>query len=198
MTTSEKTTRDEVSTGEAVDQPAADTAATDNVSAHKQDYHVAHKQFDDLCYQYYHAWFRYHPEDAVDVGVNDYADQLRSYDHDDIGALIALDQKMLSALDELNPGQLDERRQLDLRIIKGAITIELHDLEDNDWRYRNPVDYVPVNAIYQLLIHPGENFHRAVKRRLEKIPEYLRGARVLLSQHPERVVPEWTLSLIHI
>lgn len=72
--------------------------------------------------------------------------------------------------------------------------IELHDLEDNDWRYRNPVDYVPVNAIYQLLIHPGENFHRAVKRRLEKIPEYLRGARVLLSQHPERVVPEWTIT----
>ncbi len=50
--------------------------------------------FDALCDQYYHSWFRYHPETAVDVGVYDYAAQLRSYDHDDIGALIALNQKI--------------------------------------------------------------------------------------------------------
>jgi len=63
---------------------------------------AADKQFDELCEQYYHAWFRYHPETAVDVGVHDYADQLKSYDHDEMGALLALNQKMLSALDELN------------------------------------------------------------------------------------------------
>lgn len=152
---------------------------------------IAHKQFDDLCTQYYHSWFRYHPEDAVDVGVNDYADQLKSYEHDDIGALIALNQMMQSALDELNLSELDETRQLDYRIIKGAISIELHDLEENDWRYRNPLEYVPVNAIYQLLIHPGKNIHQSIKHRLEIIPAYLRGAKVMLSRYPERVVPEW-------
>ena len=91
---------------------------------------IAHKQFDELCAQYYHSWFRYHPEDAVDVGVTDYADQLKSYEHDDIGALIALNQMMQSALDEINLSGLDEARQLDYRIIKGAISIELHDLEE--------------------------------------------------------------------
>jgi len=150
------------------------------------------KQFDSLCDQYYHSWFRYHPEQAVDVGVYGYADQLTSYEHDEIGALLALNQKMLSALDELNIVELDENRQIDFRIIKGAITIELHDLEENDWRYRNPIEYVPVNAIYQLLIHPGKNVQQAIKRRLEKIPEYLRGAKVMLASHPERVVPQWT------
>lgn len=150
-------------------------------------------QFDELCEQFYHSWFRYHPEDAVDVGVYDYADQLRSYEHDDIGALIVLNQKMLSALDELNPSKLDQGRQVDYRIIKGALTIELHDLEENDWRYRDPLEYLPVNAIYQLLIHPGPNVHQAITHRLELIPEYLRGAKVMLSRYPERVVPEWTL-----
>lgn len=153
---------------------------------------VQHKQFDDLCEQYYHSWFRYHPEDAVDVGVSDYAAQLKSYEHDDIGALIALNQMMLSALDELSLAELDENRRLDYRIIKGAISIELHDLEENDWRYRNPLEYVPVNAIYQLLIHPGKNVHQAIKHRLEIIPDYLRGAKIMLSRYPERVVPEWT------
>lgn len=152
---------------------------------------IAHKQFDELCAQYYHSWFRYHPEDAVDVGVTDYADQLKSYEHDDIGALIALNQMMQSALDEINLSGLDEARQLDYRIIKGAISIELHDLEENDWRYRNPLEYVPVNAIYQLLIHPGKNIHHSIKHRLEIIPVYLRGAKVMLSRYPERVVPEW-------
>ena len=151
----------------------------------------AELHFDELCEQYYHSWFRYHPEQAVDIGVYDYADLLTSYEHDDVGALLVLNQKMLSALDELNFSDLDEGRQVDYRIIKGAITVELHDMEDNDWRYRNPIEYVPVNAIYQLLIHPGNNIHHAIKHRLEAIPEYLRGAKVMLSSHPERVVPEW-------
>jgi uncharacterized protein (DUF885 family) len=33
--------------------------------------------------------------------------------------------------------------------------------------------------------------HRAVKHRLEAIPEYLRGAKVMLATYPERVVPQW-------
>ena len=68
-------------------------------------FNIAYKHFDDLCGQFYHCWFRYHPEDAVDVGVYDYADQLKSYQHNDIGALISLIQKMLTALDELNQAE---------------------------------------------------------------------------------------------
>ena len=165
-----------------------ETGERANTGAH---FNIAYKQFDDLCGQFYHSWFRYHPEHAVDVGVYDYADQLTSYEHDDIGALLVLNQKMLSALDELNITKLDEDRQIDYQIIKGAITVELHDLEENDWRYRNPIEYVPVNAIYQLLIHPGKNVQQAIKHRLEMIPEYLRGAKVMLASYPERAVPQW-------
>ena len=149
------------------------------------------RQFDALTQQYYHAWLRFHPEDAVDVGVNDYADQLRSYEHDDIGALVALNQKMQSALEELSFDRLDANRKVDYTLIKGAISIELHNIQAHDWRYTNPMAYVPVNAIYQLLIHPGKNFHQAIKHRLALIPEYLRGARVMLQQSPQTVVPNW-------
>ncbi len=172
-----------------------DSLAGGNKSANAGSrFNIAFKHFDDLCGQFYHSWFRYHPEEAVDVGVNDYAGQLKSYEHSDIGALISLIQKMLSALDELNQNELSDDRQIDYRIIIGALRIELHDLEENDWRYRNPIEYVPVNAIYQLLIHPGENVHKAVKHRLQAIPEYLRGAKVMLSQYPERVVRQWAVT----
>ena len=57
--------------------------------------------FDLLQQEYYHAWFRFHPEEAASVGRQAYAGLLRTYDDDAIGALISLNQKMHSALDEL-------------------------------------------------------------------------------------------------
>jgi len=166
--------------------------AAESANEHVIEQSAADVQFDELCKHFYHAWYRYHPEHAVDIGIYDFAEYLQSYEHDDIGALLVLNQKMLSALDELNKFELSDNRQVDFNVLKGAISIELHDLEENDWRYRNPVEYVPLNAIYQLLIHPGGNIQNAIKHRLEKIPEYLRGAKVMLSRYPERVVPQWT------
>ncbi len=149
------------------------------------------QSFDTLLQQYYHAWLRFHPELAALSGVDDYAGQLRSYKHDDIGALIALNQMMKSALEEVNETKLDEGRKLDCNLLKGAISIELHELSVRDWRFRDPVAYLPVNAICQLLIYPGKNFHRAMKQRLASIPGYLRGAKIMLLESPQKVVPEW-------
>jgi len=151
----------------------------------------ANGQFKTLQDQYYQSWFRYHPEDAVDVGVYDYADKLRSYDHDDIGALISLNKKMQSAMEEIHFSALSDDYQSDFLLIKGAIRIELHEFNSRDWRFRDPMVYVPVAAIYQLLIHPGDNFHQSVKHRLALIPDYLRGARFMLLESPQTVVPGW-------
>ena len=112
---------------------------------------VSDKQFDQLCDQYYQSWFRYHPEAAVDVGIDAYAEILKSYEHDDIGALIVLNQKMQSAMDELSLPALSADRQIDYGVLSGAISVELHDLEENDWRFRNPLEYLPINAIFKLL-----------------------------------------------
>jgi uncharacterized protein (DUF885 family) len=152
--------------------------------------------FKELQQQYYKAWFRFHPEDAVEVGVTDYASELRSYADDDIGALIALNQKLVSALDEINLDDLDESACIDYRILRGAVGVELHDLEERDWRFRNPADFVPLNAVYQLLVYPVEDVHHAIKHRLSMFPEYLRGAKVLLSQSAEQVVPVWLESAV--
>ena len=152
----------------------------------------AEQLFEELQQQYYQAWFRFHPERAVEVGVNNHAGELRSYADDDIGALIALNQKLVSALDEMNIETLTEASQVDYKILRAAAEIELHDIEERDWRFRDPAAYVPVNAIYQLLIYPVEEVHQAVKHRMQKIPEYLRGAKAHLSQYPEQVVSIWS------
>ena len=154
------------------------------------------RAFDELQKEYYQAWFRFHPIEAVSVGEEHYAGSLRTYDDDDIGALMSLDQKMISALDELDTEELEGHRPIDYQLMKNALSIELHELQELDWRFRNPLIYVPVNAVYQLLIHPIKDVQRAFKHRVKAIPEYLRGARTQLSQSPELVVPVWLESAI--
>ncbi len=149
------------------------------------------QSFDALQQQYYHAWLRFHPEAAVDIGIADYAGKLRPYSSDDIGALIALNNKMLSALGEINSGELAPAQKIDFQLTAGAVELELHDIEEQDWRLRNPLQYLPVDALYQLLIRPIEGVHEALKHRLQAIPDHLRGAKLMLSQAPEQVVPVW-------
>lgn len=128
--------------------------------------------FEALQQEYFKSWFRFHPEDAVEAGVVEHAGELRSYADDDLGALIALDQKLVSALEEINCDDLDEEAGIDYKILKGAVNI-------------------------QLLVYPVKDVHQAIKHRLNKFPEYLRGAKVLLSQSAERVVPVWLDSAIN-
>ncbi len=147
--------------------------------------------FNSLLEQYYGAWFRYHPEQAVHVGVNGYEEKLTPFDEEEIGALISLNQKVISALDELEVAELDESQRLDFTILYNAVNIELQQLIDDDWRYRRPQNYLPLEAIHQLVNRPVENVHQALKHRLQAIPGHLRAARNYLDQKPENIPAEW-------
>lgn len=151
----------------------------------------AQAQFDQLVQHYYRAWFRFHPEAAVDTGVAGYEHLLRPYDDDDIGALIGLNEKLLAGLEEIDTRFLDADREIDFRLLRGAARIEHHDLLERDWRRRDPVAYLPVNALYQLTVKPVANLAGALRARLEKVPAHLRGARAHLKMLPELVPAIW-------
>ena len=155
---------------------------------------IAQQTFNELLAAYYTAWFRFHPELAVQTGVHGYEELLRPYADDQMGALITLDEMLLSSLDELDFAAIESDAQIDYSLLYNAAAWELHQLLDHDWRYTRPQDYVPVNAIHQLLIRPVENLHAAFKHRMQQVPDYLRGARTYLSQHPDRIPPEWLRS----
>ncbi len=147
--------------------------------------------FNGLLEQYYSAWFRYHPEQAVHVGVSGYEEYLTPFSEEEIGALISLNKKIVSALDEINYSDLSKASQLDCSILYNAASIELHDLLERDWRYLRPQKYLPLEAIHQLVIRPVENMHQALKHRLQAIPEYLRSARNYLQQGAKQIPASW-------
>ena len=151
-------------------------------------------RFDSILDAYYKAWFRYHPEQAVEAGHDAYADQLTPYGDDDIGALITLNRELMFSLDELDAEVLDADRLIDFELVWSSAALETEQLLEADWRYLDPERYLPVDAIYQLLIRPVNNFEQALAARLASIPQYLRGARQKLGTQSEKIPSLWIQS----
>ena len=151
---------------------------------------------DKLIREYYQSWFRFHPEAAVDAGVEGYAHLLTPCDDDDIGALTALNEKMLCALEEFNEQDLDEDQRLDLDILRSAALLELKELVEQDWRQRDPLRFLPIHAIYQLTLREVQDRPAAFSARLSAIPGYLRSARSHLQVDPAQIPPNWLQAAI--
>ena len=151
-------------------------------------------RFDAILKTYYKAWFRFHPEAAVEAGHDAYADRLTPYGDDEIGALITLNRELIFSLEELDSEVLDADRLVDYELAWSSAGLETEQLLEADWRYRDPERYLPVNAVHQLLVRPVHKFEHAIARRLAGIPQHLRGARQKLGTQAELIPPLWLTS----
>jgi len=153
-------------------------------------------EFEQIRDDYYHAWFRYHPEAALDVGVTGYEHLLRPYGDQEQGALLSLNEKLLDALEELDESVLNDDEQLDLKLMRGAAFLEMEQILQYDWRKRDPEEYLPLHAIYQLTVRHSENFAAALNQRLAQIPDYLLNARHYIGQDPQQIPARWLESAV--
>jgi hypothetical protein len=151
----------------------------------------ATKTFDGLIQEFYQVWFRFHPAEALDAGVSGYEGLLPAVDDDDMGALASWLESLVVSLGELDFQSLDADRQLDLQLLFGACQSELYALLEHDWRHRDPVRFLPVRAVHQLLLHPQVDLRGVLEGCLSHIPEYLRYARSQLSTFPELIPAPW-------
>ena len=146
--------------------------------------------------RYYRTWFRFYPEVAVDAGVAGYANLLKPYGDDELGALKVLNEKLISSLDELNQDSLSQDQQIDLQLMRSAAVLQLEAAAYRDWRLCEPSRFLPVHAIYQLTIHDVEDKETAIRERLTAIPAHLRGARSWLDMAPETIPLIWLESAV--
>ena len=146
--------------------------------------------------RYYRTWFRFNPEVAVDAGVTGYANLLKPYVDDELGALKVLNEKLISSLDELDLATLSQDQQIDLQVMRSAAVLQLEEAASRDWRTCDPAAFLPVHAIYQLTIHDVENKGEALRERLTAIPSHLRGARSWLDMTPEKIPLIWLESAV--
>ena len=147
-------------------------------------------EFDSLVNDYFSAWFRFHPETAVDCGQN-HAGELTPFSNSEMGALLTLHDNLLNTLEEVNYQNLDTDRQLDFDALIGHVYLERQAVLKFDWRFRDPQRYLPLNAIDQLLQRPVTGFARALSSRLKAVPDYLWQAQEMLQQQPESIPFDW-------
>ncbi len=152
--------------------------------------------FDSITRSYYEAWFRYHPEAAVDVGVAGYESLLTPQAAEERGALVSLNDSLVVSLDELDETELDPDARLDYAILRGAAMIENERILEVDSRCLDPGRFLPINAIYQLTIRPVADFSAALMARLQAIPEHLKRAQVELRVRAAAIPRLWLDSAI--
>ncbi len=150
--------------------------------------------FDDIVDTYYHAWFRYHPEAAVDAGVEGYAHLLTPCDDDARGALVCLNDELRAGLDELDQQALDAERALDRQLLLGAVQVENQQLLDIWPLHPDPHRALPVHALYQLTIRPVADPEAALRARLAAVPAHLEVARSSLQKRAQRIPLPWLTS----
>ncbi len=158
--------------------------------------HGAASDFDALVHQYYQAWFRFHPEAAVDAGVPGYASLLTPYGEEALGALVCLNDELRTALEALDPRSLDPDRRLDYELLAGAVRLENERLIELESQRPDPEALLPIQAIYQLTIRPVEDFVPALLARLAAVPAHLAGARAYLAPRAERIPPLWVRAAV--
>ncbi|WP_438971516.1 DUF885 domain-containing protein [Methylophaga sp.] len=147
--------------------------------------------YDRIEKSYLRSWCRFNPEAALDAGIEEYAQDLMPCDDTSLGIQLALNEKCLTALDEIDLTQLSPEQQANYRVLHGWALLEHHELMDHDWRYRDPARFLPINALHQLTIRPLEIFNEALLGRLQKIPHQLREAKTYLNKAPELIPPSW-------
>jgi uncharacterized protein (DUF885 family) len=152
--------------------------------------------FRELVERYYQAWFRFHPEAAVDVGVPGYAHLLSPYGDNDKGALVCLNDELRVSLEEIDRAALTPDEQIDRDILYGAAQLENQRLLDIEPRAPDLGKLLPVYAIYQLTIRSVDDLEAALLSRLEAIPTHLAGARDHLRPRAEHIPLLWLESAI--
>jgi len=148
-------------------------------------------RFDALVDSYYRAWFRFHPEAAVESGVSGFDRLLTPFRPDELGPLVCLNDELLVGLDEIDERALDDDRRLDATLLRGAAVIENTRILEVDPRRVDPQCALPINAIYQLTICNVADPIRAMAARISAIPEHMEAAREYFHNVAERIPPLW-------
>lgn len=152
--------------------------------------------FAELVASYYPAWFRYHPEAAVEIGVAGYAHLLAPFRDEDIGALLCLNDELRVALEELDSASLTPDERIDRDVLYGSVLLENQHLLEVETRSPDPARVLPNQAIYQLTIRPVEDFEPALRSRLGAIPAHLEDAREHFRVRARAIPPLWLESAV--
>ena len=156
----------------------------------------ANTLFDATVADYYRAWFRFHPEAAVDAGVPGYAHLLTPVGEAAHAATASLNNALLVSLNAIDPARLDPERRLDFDVLYGAASVENQALVEVEPYHVDPARGLPVHALFQLTMREVDDFPGAARARLQAVPAQIAALRAYVQDKAARVPPLWLQSAI--
>jgi uncharacterized protein (DUF885 family) len=153
-------------------------------------------QFRELLASYYQAWFRYHPEAAVDAGVPGYERLLTPFLPEPRAAVVCLNDQLIVSLDELDRAALTPDETLDCDVVRAAAFLQNQQILWSERRSPDPERMLPLNAIHQLTLRDVPDAAGAFTARLQAVPEHLQAAQAHLERVGASVPWLWATSAV--
>jgi uncharacterized protein (DUF885 family) len=133
------------------------------------------------------AMLQAEPETATELGDHRFDDQLTDLSADGIESRVAMLSDALAALDDVDDTALPTAEQVDLEILRTAVSRDLWLLTELREHERNPLVHLPGEPLYPLLareVGDPANRLRALAARMAAVPRRLEVARDLLREMP--------------
>ena len=146
-------------------------------------------RYDELCDEFFDAYYTYHPSHATRQGLHQYDQHLGHYRRDEIAGTLRRMKSVQARLAQIKPDQLDRLHALDYPVLATRLKREIYWVEQ--WRFwkNNPLWYKDAisegifNLVSRNFAPPEERLKAVIARELD-VPEVLQAARENLQNPP--------------
>jgi uncharacterized protein (DUF885 family) len=148
--------------------------------------------FAEFCADYFKNYFELHPTDAIYYGVEGYDHLLNDYSDESYKTEKAFVEESLDKLRAIAINDLDKDESIDYVLLEGRLTIQRYEHQKEDYRFKWPDTYLPVDAIYILTVRSTNDLAGNLLSRLNRTPSVIRQGIANLSRPDANPPRLWT------
>jgi uncharacterized protein (DUF885 family) len=149
-------------------------------------------KFTDFCADYFKRYFELHPTDAIYYGIEGYDHLLNDYSDETYKAEKAFVEESLAKLGLIAVHELEQDEAIDCALLEGKLAIQHYEHSKEDYRFKWPDIYLPIDAIYILTVRATNDIAGNLLSRLNRTPALIQQGIVNLSRAEANPPRLWT------
>ena len=149
-------------------------------------------KFTDFCADYFKRYFELHPTEAIYYGIEGYDHLLNDYSDKCYEAEKALVEESLAKLGLIAVHELDQDEAIDCALLEGKLAIQRYEHSKEDYRFKYPDTYLPIDAIYILTVRATNDLAGNLLSRLNRTPALIQQGIFNLSRAEANPPRLWT------
>jgi uncharacterized protein (DUF885 family) len=148
--------------------------------------------FSDFCADYFRKYFQLHPTEAIYYGIEGFDHLLNDYSDESHRAEKGLVEESLNTLRLIATADLNQDEAIDYALLEGKLTIQQYEHTKEDYRFKWPDIYSPIDAIYILTVRKTNDFSGNLLSRLTRTPAVIQQGIANLGRMEANPPKLWT------